>query len=51
MTSNYDAVNRDESYLWSDMRSLYLLFFLQILDFGLARVLSDGIQTGYVATR
>ncbi len=28
-----------------------IAILLQILDFGLARVLSNGIQTGYVSTR
>ncbi len=35
-------------------KSLFIVpiaIVLQILDFGLARVLSDGIQTGYVSTR
>jgi hypothetical protein len=52
--SNYDRAHLSFLYTFYWKKSLFIVpiaIVLQILDFGLARVLSNGIQTGYVSTR
>ncbi|CAF2239461.1 unnamed protein product [Rotaria magnacalcarata] len=44
----YDVFTPDQDR--ENFETLYVLLY-RILDFGLARTLSDGIQTGYAATR